>query len=330
MSDLPVLKIDSEFESIIPPLDEEEFRQLTDNILRDGEIYHPIIIWNETIVDGHHRYKILKANPTLKYRIEEKVFSNRYDAISWICLNQLGRRNLSPIQKIALMGRRYNAEKESLEVGHRFLGNQYTSLLCPQNEGIADGHNKTAKRIAKEMGVSHATVQRAKEFVDGMEAAEEVLPGISREIISGKIKPTQKAVADIARAPSEERRELVERLRFKEQLSDEQREVRKQQRLLIQTISGADHRHNSVKRDRVSVDKMVESLAYTVDMMISTCDMYFRDYPEMISNPDYCKRVIGIFLEFKNYIEKIERNDYEQYKPQTQLRSEIHDEDTDE
>ncbi len=39
MSDLPVLKIDSEFESIIPPLDEEEFRQLTDNILRDGEIY---------------------------------------------------------------------------------------------------------------------------------------------------------------------------------------------------------------------------------------------------------------------------------------------------
>jgi hypothetical protein len=41
MSDPPVLRIDSEFESIIPPLDEEEFRQLADNILRDGEIYHP-------------------------------------------------------------------------------------------------------------------------------------------------------------------------------------------------------------------------------------------------------------------------------------------------
>ena len=38
MSDPPVLRIDSEFESIIPPLDEEEFRQLADNILRDGEI----------------------------------------------------------------------------------------------------------------------------------------------------------------------------------------------------------------------------------------------------------------------------------------------------
>ncbi len=45
-----------------------------------------IITWNGVIVDGHHRYKILKENPTLKYRVEEKTFENRYEAISWICL----------------------------------------------------------------------------------------------------------------------------------------------------------------------------------------------------------------------------------------------------
>ncbi len=107
MNNILMLQVDEEFERVIPPLDEDEFKNLRLNILRDGEIYHPIITWNGVIVDGHHRYKILKENPTLKYRVEEKTFENRYEAISWICLNQLGRRNLSAAQKTILMGRRY-------------------------------------------------------------------------------------------------------------------------------------------------------------------------------------------------------------------------------
>ena len=55
MDTISVLQVDKEFEKIIPPLDEEEFKQLKNNILRDGEIYHPIIVWNGIIVDGHHR-----------------------------------------------------------------------------------------------------------------------------------------------------------------------------------------------------------------------------------------------------------------------------------
>ncbi len=89
------LRIDQEFESIIPPLDEEEFQYLKASILHDKEIYHPIVVWNGIVIDGHHRYKILKENPDLKYRIDERNFANRHEAISWICLNQLGRRNLS-------------------------------------------------------------------------------------------------------------------------------------------------------------------------------------------------------------------------------------------
>ena len=54
------LKIDPEFQSQIPPLTEEEFKQLQDNILKDGEVYEPIIVWNETIIDGHNRWKIIK------------------------------------------------------------------------------------------------------------------------------------------------------------------------------------------------------------------------------------------------------------------------------
>ena len=106
------LTVDEEFESVIPPLTDEEFELLKESILGDGEVYHPLVVWNNIIVDGHHRYKILKEHPELKYRITKREFENRYEAISWICLNQLGRRNLNDTQKKMLIGRRYKTSKK--------------------------------------------------------------------------------------------------------------------------------------------------------------------------------------------------------------------------
>ena len=97
------LRIDPEFEAVIPPLTEYEFKQLTDNILAEGEVFTPIFTWNGFIVDGHHRYKIIQQHPEVVYRVLEKAFENRYEALSWICNNQLGRRNLSEDQKTVLI-----------------------------------------------------------------------------------------------------------------------------------------------------------------------------------------------------------------------------------
>ena len=47
----------------------------------------------------------------------------------------------------------------------------------------------------------------------GVDAAEEAVPGIKQEILTGSIKPTEKAVASIAKAPPEERPALVQQLR---------------------------------------------------------------------------------------------------------------------
>ena len=43
---LQQLRIDSEFESKIPPLREEEFKQLEENILADGVVINPLIVWD--------------------------------------------------------------------------------------------------------------------------------------------------------------------------------------------------------------------------------------------------------------------------------------------
>ena len=107
----PVLKIDPEFESKILPLTDEEFRQLEDNILTEGVVLMLFIVWGDTIVDGHNRYKIVQAHPGIIFTVYEKDFENRYEALAWICNNQIGWRNLTPLQKKVLVGERYDAEK---------------------------------------------------------------------------------------------------------------------------------------------------------------------------------------------------------------------------
>ena len=49
------LKIDPEFQSQIPPLTDDEFKQLEENILKEGKLISPLIVWGNTLVDGHNR-----------------------------------------------------------------------------------------------------------------------------------------------------------------------------------------------------------------------------------------------------------------------------------
>ena len=126
------LRIDPEFEGKIPPLTAEEFRQLEENILSDGLVINPLIVWNGVIVDGHHRFHIIERHPEIQYTTHEKRFDDRYAVIAWICKNQLGRRNLTPEQKKYLIGKQYEAEKSS-HGASRFQGNQYSKVVSGQN-----------------------------------------------------------------------------------------------------------------------------------------------------------------------------------------------------
>ena len=136
---LEELVIDPEFESVIPPLAKIEYDQLHKNILEDQEIYHPIIVWGHTIVDGHKRYKILKENPQIPFRTRKLEFANKYEAISWICKNQIGRRNLSDAQLTILIGRQFEAEKMS-HGGVRTISREGAR---PQNEALKSGRAET-------------------------------------------------------------------------------------------------------------------------------------------------------------------------------------------
>jgi hypothetical protein len=287
------LVIDSEFADIIPPLAQLEFDQLQKNILEDQEVYHPIVVWGTTILDGHKRYEILKKNPQIPFRTRRLNFEDKYEAMSWICKNQIGRRNLSDAQLTILIGHRLEAEKM------RRGGDRKSSKVKskPQNEVLILGQNLTSQKIASEYGISKATVERAGEFVRALDIAREFDPNIERDIMAGEINPPKKDVIHIGKAPKEEVPELVAQLREQKKTSS-----KKSAGDSISTISArmAEDKPPATEKD------MMVSLQAAVKTLIRTFETTFRYYPKMLEKAEHRSSLKRILNELIKYLNKIE------------------------
>lgn len=124
MSDYDLI-IDPEFKRLLPELSEKEYSVLEESILSEG-CRDALVLWGQIIVDGHNRYQICRSHG-LPFRTEQRAFSSREEAIRWILLNQIGRRNLSPELFKYQIGKRYNVEKR-LSAHNPRGKNQYSEV----------------------------------------------------------------------------------------------------------------------------------------------------------------------------------------------------------
>ena len=206
------LKIDPEFQSQIPPLTDDEFKQLEENILKEGKLISPLIVWNNTLVDGHNRYAILQKHPEIYFSTMPLRFENREEAIAWICRNQLGRRNLSPEQKRYLLGKQYEAEKKAAKI---FRGNQYT-LAKKSGGDHGDNHHsgkKTCDRIAQENHSSASSVRRAEYYAHGVDVADELSPGFRDRFFREELHIPDYLLENLGKAKPEEQAEIFEEIK---------------------------------------------------------------------------------------------------------------------
>ena len=309
------LRIDPEFASKIPSLREEERKQLEENILADGVVINPLIVWNSVIVDGHNRYRILQQHPEIQFTTYEKAFSDRYAAIAWICKNQLGRRNLTPQQFKYLMGQQYGAEKAS-HGGDRKSDQQKSS-----------GHfdhliekEKTRQRIANENHVSESFVRRSEYFAQGVDAAEEAVPGIKQEILTGSIKPTEKSVAAIAKAPPEERPALVQQLRQtkepekpeeKHKDKEKPQEKPKRKRSVAETLQALREMSEKMLQPtgETNADDICYELGDALDNMIFRWNTCLQNNPALcLSGLENIRRISEQGIDFiKNFEQSIRK-----------------------
>lgn len=203
------LHIDPEFRDKIPPLTAEEYRQLEENILEDGEVYEPIVIWNGTIVDGHNRWKIICDHWDLlgkKYRTKDMNFPDKWAAFEWMYKKQLGRRNLTEEQRTMLIGKMYESRKKS--VGAQF-GNKNAEKQCHQNEDIVS-QGRSVHKIAQELGVGTSTVERAEKFSKGIDALAEVNKEAADEVLKGKTGVNKKTIMEFPKMEPLRQKEVAE------------------------------------------------------------------------------------------------------------------------
>lgn len=180
------LKIDPELRDLLPPLTSEEYKQLEKNIVENGfDRNFPIMEWQGFIVDGHNRYDICK-----KHNIEPVIgtlaYETKEEVMEWMLDIQLGRRNLTPIQKIAITEKyRPIYEKQAKEnqsnAGGDRKSNEYKKSVTPNlGEAIrSNSNNETNTKLSKLAGVGKETYRMgAKILNSGNEKLkQEVLSG---------------------------------------------------------------------------------------------------------------------------------------------------------
>ena len=157
--------INEEFARLIPPLSSEELEKLEQSLVNEGCL-NPLIVWNNTIIDGHHRYAIcIKHNISFNV-IQKPELETELDVKLWMINNQFSRRNLPTEIRVALAYRFKEFEAERAK--ERMQATQFkevdntasTVLYTPQiNDQKPENTEKgrALEAIAKKAGVSHTT-----------------------------------------------------------------------------------------------------------------------------------------------------------------------------
>lgn len=156
-----MLTVDQELKALIPALSVEEYKQLEANIVAEG-IREAIIVWGNTIIDGHNRYAIASKHG-IEYKTIEKHFDNRKDVVEWMILNQFGRRNLSAYQR-SILALKLKPMFEEKAKANLVIAGENTKPLQKSANPIINNHVDTRKELAKVAGVSHDTIAKVQKI----------------------------------------------------------------------------------------------------------------------------------------------------------------------
>ena len=260
--------------------------------------------------NGHTRYRILKKHGFIKFEVEEIQLANKYEALAWICKNQLGRRNLSPERKKFLLGKEYESTK--LAVGAP-LGSKHGIRKCGQNDHIFT-ESRTCQRIASEHGVGEKTVRRAEKYSQGIDAAEEAVPGAQEEILTGRIKATDAEITALAKTPKAEIPAALAELRkpkqerqprkaetasSKQTLSEISKSIQGHQRQLTaeeKTSLKASIDNRYQERAVANGSLMMCEVQGAKEDFIRRWNSIFKEYPDVFEDSD-CRKIIHDLTE---------------------------------
>ena len=185
------LIINQELKELIPKLQQEEYQLLEKSIIEEG-CRDSIIIWNNTIIDGHNRYEICTRN-NIPFKTQKMDFDNIENAKEWMINNQFSRRNLPLYQRAVL------ALKLKPIYEERAKENQGIRVDIPENSPKGYTPIETREEISKQAGVSSNTISKVETI------EKKATPEVKAKLISGDIS-INKAYTNIK---NEEKKEAL-------------------------------------------------------------------------------------------------------------------------
>jgi hypothetical protein len=184
------IEIDEEFQKFIPPLLDDEYRQLEENIKAEG-CRDALIVWEREgryiLIDGHNRYNICTTY-NLPFRVQIERFDDAETAKDWMINNQLGKRNVTEETKAYLRGLQYKQEKR--RIGGTGA-NQY-------NKAEGASPERTAERLAEQHKVSEKTIRSDEKFADAIDRLTEDNEQLKWDLLNKKLKFSKVQLVNMA------------------------------------------------------------------------------------------------------------------------------------
>lgn len=279
------IKINVDFENLIPKQTADQFKQMEENMIAEGGAHDPLVIWqdHDILLDGHHRLRVLKAHPELQWYPKYVNVADEAEAKEWIIKTALGKRNLTPPQWQELVGRLYKARRAK-QGGNRNTAKdaktgQFTA--SPKKTNLRSGNGRVTEQIAEELGVNRDTVMNAANYVDGLDAAEKVIPGISDRVRSGELL-AQKAEVRGWRKMTPEQIKSSE-----ESIKERGTKKRKSEDAgLNQKIREAEQAMYSVATVRYGLPNLLTEIDALGDSFIGSLDAKIKRRAEVIASYD--------------------------------------------
>ena len=210
------LKVDPEFEALIPPMKDPQYI-LLEKELKEFGCNKSIRTWDGYIIEGFQRYNLCMKH-RIPFSIVRMWFPTRNDVIAWICDNQLSRQGLIDENRRYLIGMQYNAEREAAESSN-------------ENTGTYGAERKIVENLSVKYGASLATIRRYGRYTRAVDYVETIVPGFRQTLLSGEYRLPIIHMIKIASFSTEQIKIVVSRL------EDQKKALQSQLPSLNQTIS---------------------------------------------------------------------------------------------
>jgi ParB-like chromosome segregation protein Spo0J len=164
------LKINKEYEDLVPRLNADDYQTLKNSIQESGIRNDLHVMDNGTILCGHSRFKIAKelGIKNIPYKIVK--IQNKEKMLEYIIMDNLARRQLTTVQKVQLG---FVLERIEAPLAKQRMIDAHISSCA-----ISSTVGKTRQIIADKVGIGHTTFQQAKKIKT---AAPEIWDRIIKE-----------------------------------------------------------------------------------------------------------------------------------------------------